>query len=219
MTNLKHLGEQKIMTQTAYAGTDYTPSYGTDYNSTPGYADVDEETPAPADVNNDLDESADDEIDESEGTGASAGPRAVAAKPNKAFIRKVAAKALEVADAPDSTRTLAAALLGSGEETVELTAAIMVAGRGAGQPLADISEIVTVLKGDEPWEAGVVATSLDGARQKAVWNILHTRGAVGTPTPPKSLPKAGSAIVKAINGLTDADKSGLSAAGDLLKRS
>ena len=60
MTNLKHLGEQKIMTQTAYAGTDYTPSYGTDYNSTPGYADVDEETPAPAELNNDLDESADD---------------------------------------------------------------------------------------------------------------------------------------------------------------
>lgn len=201
------------MTQTAYAG------YNTDYNSTPGYADVDEEAPAAADLNGESEESAADQIDEAEDTGASAGPRAAAAKPNKGFIRRVAAKAIEVAEAPDSTRALAAALLGAGEDTVELTAAIMVAGRGAGQPLSDISEIVTVLKGDEPWEAGVVATSLDGARQKAVWNILHTRGAVGTPTPPKSLPKAGSAIVKAINGLTDADKSGLTAAGDLLKRS
>lgn len=198
---------------TTYAESGYTPNYGNGYSADP----VEDEAPVLPDLNDELDDDADEAEDT--GAGASAGPRTTAAKPNKAFIRKVAAKAIEVAEAPDSTRTLAAALLGSGEDTVELTTAIMVAGRGAGQPLADISEIVTVLKSDEPWEAGVVATSLDGSRQKAVWNILHARGAVGTPTPPKSLPKAGSAIVKAINGLTDADKSGLTAAGDLLKRS
>jgi hypothetical protein len=202
------------MTQTAYE---------TDYPALPPLEDDEEETTGLTDAGDqdeaeDQDDAREDSADESADSGAGTS-RAAAAKPNKTFIRRVAAKAIEIADAPESTRALAAALLGSGEDTVELTTAVMTAGRGAGQPLVDISEIVTVLQGDEPWDAGVVATSLDGARQKAVWNILYTRGAVGTPTPPKSLPKAGSAIVKAINGLTDSDKSGLSAAGDLLKRS
>lgn len=202
------------MTQIAY------PEIGNDYTSLPGIDDIDTETPALSDYNGEAEEGADEDLDEAEdnGAGSAAGPRAAAAKPNKAFIRKVAAKALEVADAEDSTRVLAAALLGTGEDTLELVAAIMTAGRGAGQPLSDISEIVTALK-DEPWEAGVIATALDATRQKAVWNVLYARNAVGSPTQPKSQQKAGSAIVKAIHGLTEADKSGLSAAGELLKRS
>jgi hypothetical protein len=209
MTNLIHRGEQKIMTQIAYPEADYT--------SLPAIDEIDEETPVLPDVDDELDDEA-DEADEAEDSAAGAGPRAAAAKPSKPFIRKVAAKALEVADADDSTRVLAAALLGTGEDTVELVAAIMTAGRGAGQPLSDISEIVTALK-DEPWEAGVIATALDATRQKAVWNVLYARDAVGSPTQPKSQQKAGSAIVKAIHGLTEADKTGLTAAGDLLKRS
>jgi hypothetical protein len=212
MTNLIHRGEQKTMTQIAY------PEVG--YESLPDIDEVDAETPVLPDLSDELEDGADEELDEAEdnGAGASAGPRAAAAKPNKALIRKIAAKALEVAAADDSTCLLTAALLGSGEDTVELTTAIMTAGRGAGQPLSDIAEIVTALK-DEPWEAGVIATALDATRQKAVWNLLYARDAVGSPTQPKSQQKAGSAIVKAIHGLTEADKTGLTAAGDLLKRS
>lgn len=203
------------MSETSYAETEY-PSFpplgaiddeSVDLPVISGDAEDDYETGAEGD------ESADET-----GTGAASGPRAALAKPNKAFIRKVAAKAIEVNAAEDSTRILAAALLGTSEDTVDLVAGIMTAGRGAGQPLADIGEIVTALK-EEPWEAGVIATALDAARQKAVWNVLYARDAVGSPTQPKSQQKAGSAIVKAINGLTEADKTGLTAAGDLLKRS
>lgn len=177
-------------------------------------ADDEPETSAAAD--------ADDEDDEGSGDqNAAAGARTAgssAAKPNRSYIRKVAAKALEVETSTDTVKSLAAALLGSGEDTVELTVAIMSAGRTAVQPLADITEVLTALK-DEPWSAGIVAAALDASRQKAVWSVLQARGTAGNTPLPKALAKAAKLIVKAINDLDDTDRAGLTEAGDLLKRS
>lgn len=166
-------------------------------------------------------EADDDDEDGSADQGASAGPRtpgSAAAKPNRSYIRKVAAKALEVETSTDTVKSLAAALLGSGEDTVELTVAIMSSGRTAVQPLSDITEVLTALK-DEPWSAGIVAAALDAGRQKAVWSVLQARGTAGSTPLPKALAKAAKLIVKAINDLDDTDRAGLTEAGDLLKRS
>lgn len=170
-------------------------------------------------------ESRDDEDDDDDdGAGAenaSSGTRTAtqgAAKPNRSYIRKVAAKALEVETSTDSVKSLAAALLGCAGDTVELTVAIMASSRTAVQPLTDITEVLTALE-DEPWSAGIVAAAMDAGRQKAVWTVLQARGTAGNTPLPKALAKAATLIVKAINSLDSTDRSGLTAAGDLLKRS
>ncbi|QOD05914.1 hypothetical protein [Pseudarthrobacter sp. BIM B-2242] len=140
------------------------------------------------------------------------------AKANRAVIRKTAAKAIEVNAAPESTRVLAATLLGCSADPVDLATAIMSAPRASGTAVADLDEISVAIK-DAPWEAGVTATALERGRQKDVWALLHTLDAVGTPTPPQAVAKAGLALVKAIASLSDESKRDLADAGELIKRS
>lgn len=140
------------------------------------------------------------------------------AKANRAVIRKTAAKAIEVNDAPESTRVLAATLLGCSSDPVDLATAIMTAPRASGTAVADLDEISVAIK-DAPWEAGVIATALERGRQKDVWALLHTLDAVGTPAPPQAVAKAGLALVKAIASLSDESKRDLADAGELIKRS
>lgn len=205
------------MTQTAY-GEDDLPVFPGAY----GNEAADESAAEPGiEALADLDSSLPDldEDDSAEAEGASSGVRTAApAKPNRAYIRKVAAKALEVETSTDAVKSLAAALLGSGEDTVELTVAIMTAGRSSVQPLTDIAEVLEALA-DEPWEAGIIAAAMDAGRQKAVWAVVQARGAAGSTALPKALAKAAKLIVKAINSLDADDKTALTAAGELLKRS
>ena len=219
------------MSQSTYGDTDYPafPAAGghEDIEETdviPGII-LDDPEPETADAD-DLDtadaaEAEDSDEDAAGDQGPAGGTRSAgtaAAKPNRGYIRKVAAKALEVETSSDTVKSLAAALLGCSEDTVELTVAIMASGRTAVQPLADIAEILTALE-DEPWSAGIVAAALDAGRQKAVWAVLQARGTAGSTPLPKALAKAAKLIVKAINDLDSTDRSGLAAAGDLLKRS
>lgn len=219
------------MSQTAYGETDY-PAFPSAY----GQSDAEEtdviggiviEDPEPEtsiEDGSDTAGAADADDEDEDGSGdqsTGAGTRSTgsaAAKPNRGYIRKVAAKALEVETSTDTVKSLAAALLGCGEDTVELTVAIMASGRSAVQPLADIAEVLTALE-DEPWSAGIVAAALDAGRQKAVWAVLQARGTAGSTPLPKALAKAAKLIVKAINDLDSSDRSGLTAAGELLKRS
>lgn len=206
------------MSQTPYAEADL-PDFSTETYGAPSADDtaVEEDdlpelTPEPA-------EDDDNDDDTAAEAGTATGARtAAAAKPNRAFIRKIAAKALEIETSADSVKSMAAALLGSGEDTVELTAAVMTAGRTAAQPLADITEVLEALA-DEPWSAGIIAAAMDAGRQKAVWSVLQSRGTAGSTALPKAVAKAATSIVKAIHGLDEDDKSALAAAGELLKRS
>lgn len=161
------------------------------------------------------DDSAEDDAAES-GNGAAKAKNQ--AKSNRALFRRVAAKALEVQSASDDTRALAASLLGSSDDVVDLTAAIMTAPRSATAALTDIEELSAALI-DAPWEAGITATSMGRPRLRAVWSLLHTLGTVGTPAAPASDAKAANAVLKALNGLGADSKTELTAAGDLLKRS
>lgn len=169
-----------------------------------------------------IDEESGDEADgppaEASAGATEAAARPAAPKSNRSLIRRVAAKTQETQQAPALTRTITAALLGCGDDIVELVTAIMTAGREVRQPLADLDTILECLA-NEPWEAGVIATSLDRTRQKSIWSLLGAVKAVNGLTPPVSTAKAGSAIVKGIAKLSEADRAALSDVADLLKRS
>lgn len=189
-------------------------------------------TPAPLDELPELDESYDgtaaeeaetdiDDLDNEAGDTAESGAgRARAAKPasSKASFRRVAAKALEVNEASETTRAIAAVLAGSTDDVADLTAAIMTAPRSAAAALADLDEVVDALA-TRPWEAGVIAASMDRSRLKAVWGLLHALEAVDAATPPARADKAGLGVVRAANDLGEEQKAELITAAELLKRS
>lgn len=159
---------------------------------------------------------ADDSDDASEG-GAGAKAKA-SAKPSRGVFRRVAAKTIEVQGASATVRALAAAQVGGSDDVVELVASIMSATRSSSSPLTDIETIQEAIK-SEPWSVGITATALGRARLKGIWTLLHTLGAVGTPAPPASDAKAGLAVAKAVNGLSEDNQLELVASAELLKRS
>ncbi|MET4144006.1 hypothetical protein [Arthrobacter sp. UYCo732] len=215
-----------------------TTPYETDRYQPSGYSAPDEYTPnsdaaIDADLNGDLDadelytadmadgssenDTAEDDTadDASEGAGSKA---KASAKPSRSLFRRVAAKTIEVQDATDTVRALAAAQVGGSDDVVELVASIMSATRSSASPMADIETIRDGIK-SEPWGVGITATAMGRVRLKAIWTLLHTLGTVGTPTPPASDAKAGLAVVKAVNDLSEDNQLELLAAGELLKRS
>lgn len=217
-----------------------TTPYETDRYQPSGYAAPDEYTPdsdtaIDADLNGDQeaeelitagttaddisDDDASDEDETADDAGEGAGAKAKAsAKPSRGLFRRVAAKTIEVQGASDTVRALAAAQVGGSDDVVELVASIMSATRSSTSPLTDIETIQEAIK-SEPWAVGITATALGRTRLKGIWTLLHTLGAVGTPTPPASDAKAGLAVAKAVNGLTEENQLELIASADLLKRS
>lgn len=205
-------------------------SYETDHYQPSGYSAPAEEILDP-DAAIDAEISGDQEADELEADldsdensadeaseGAGAGKGKAAAKPSRSLFRRVAAKTIEVQEATVTVRALAAAQVGGADDVVELVASIMSATRGSASPLTDIEAIQDGIV-SEPWGVGITATSMGRVRLKAIWTLLHTMGIVGTPAPPASDAKAGLAVVKAVNDLTDDHKLELVASGELLKRS
>lgn len=204
-----------------------TTSYETDRYQPSGFASSDEALLDPdaaidAEINGereadepdtDLDAVEDDGADDTGSSKAKA-----SAKPARSLFRRVAAKTIEVQEASATVRALAAAQLGSSDDVIELVTSIMAAGRMSTSPLGDVETIQDAIK-NEPWSVGITATALGRARLKAIWTLLHTLGAVGTPAPPASDAKAGMAVAKAVNGLTEDNQLELIASAELLKRS
>lgn len=208
-----------------------TTPYETDRYQPSGYSDSDENYLNPV-AAIDAELNGEQEADELDTLGAvdqdstdegsdddSAGAKAKAsAKPSRGLFRRVAAKTIEVQGASDTVRTLAAAQVGGSDDVVELVASIMSATRSSTSPLTDIETIQKAIK-SEPWSVGITATALGRARLKGIWTLLHTLGAVGTPAPPASDAKAGLAVAKAVNGLSEDNQLELVASAELLKRS
>jgi hypothetical protein len=208
-----------------------TTTYETDSYQPSGFSQSDEDLLNPdaaIEAEHNEDQEADEldaDLDAAEAEAAdetsedAAGSKAKAsAKPSRSVFRRVAAKTIEVQDATDTVRALAAAQLGSSADVVELVASIMSATRSSTSPLTDIETIQEAIT-NEPWAVGITATALGRARLKSIWTLLHTLGTVGTPAPPASDAKAGLAVAKAVNGLTDDNQLELLASGELLKRS
>lgn len=206
------------MTATAFEPGSYTQA---GFNETEeDLLDPDEAIDAELDGDTDSEtEPLDEEAPEEGSTTGAAGAKAKAAtKPSRGVFRRVAAKTLEVQEAADTVRAVAASLLGSSEDVVELTTSIMAAPRMTNSPLGDIEAISDACR-EDPFEAAITAGALGRTRLKGIWSLLHAVGSVGTPAPPAADAKAALAVVKAVNKLTDDQHLDLASAGELLKRS
>lgn len=151
----------------------------------------------------------------SENASGSTGPKS--SKPSKATYRRTAAKAIQVVEADKGVRTLAAAVLGGSDDAAELTATIMTAPRGAASALDAIQKMIEA-HAEDPTEAVFLALEME-KDIKAVWTLMHSLGAVASPTPPAAFAKAARAFVKALGDLNDDQVLDLAAAAELIKRS
>jgi len=152
-------------------------------------ADDDTLLDAGTDVETDLDDdgevdlSLDDDGDEDEGDGAAATqtakPEAGAAStkarsgPNKAHVRRVAAKVVQLQDADGSDLQVLASLYGVEADAVEVTVAIMTSDRSALTAVRDLSDIASA---SDPFEAMVTAQERGRARMRAVHDLLGALG-------------------------------------------
>src|SRR6478735_7830613 len=122
------------------------------------------------------------------------GPERLRAGRERSFARRVAAKAMEIAAAPEPDRSTLAALLGCPADVVSLTAEVMGAPRGAAtRAVTDLDEIAAA----DPMEAPIKVATLGRDRQRALWNLLATLGVAGS-TPPLNEFKQALATAKAV---------------------
>lgn len=153
-------------------------------------------------------------------TGSEQGDQAAkapAAGLSRTSVRRVAAKAQEIAELIAEAHPAvpaAATLLKCGESITDLTTAIMLAPRTAATALNDLVEISDL----EGVEAGIMAASLDKDRVRAVWALLGSISASFTENMPSNEMKAALALVRGISALTVDDQVNLARTADLLKK-
>lgn len=158
-------------------------------------ADVDE---LDADLH---DQEEGDELDDIDEADEQAGAASKATRPSRAntnrLIRRVAAKAAEVAAADRSTLDVASHLLGCENELTDLTASIMTADRSSTQVLTDLDKIANA----DMFEAAVIAGELGTNRMKRIWALLASMGLAPGSDLPASSAKASITVAKTVHGL------------------
>ena len=133
-------------------------------------------------------------------TDTDRGPERLRAGRERSFARRVAAKAVEIAAAPEPDRKTLAGLLGCPADVVTLTAEVMGAPRGAAtRAVSDLDSIA----GADAMEAPIKVATLSRERQRALWNLLASLGVAGS-TPPLNEFKQALATAKAVFAV-DAD--------------
>lgn len=164
-----------------------------------------------------LDETGDGAYDETD-TEESDGPAAKSSGSqrglSRAQIRRIAAKAQEVAETEERVRSIAGSLVSSGTGIAELTTAIMAADRSVSQPIGDL----TMIAESEPMEAGINAAALGRPRLKNVWALLAALDAGPKGNMPSADAKAALAVTKAIFALDEIAKAELASVVALLKK-
>lgn len=143
-------------------------------------------------------------------------PRTPGKALDKASVRRVAAKVLEVEKAGNRTLAVVASLLGSANDTVELTVAIMSADRAATQPIKDIRATFEEAKEDQIMAVlGLNAAS--AAQIKAMWSTMTSLNG-STRSLPSNERAALNELFKMITGMTEEHLSLLNSASNLLHR-
>lgn len=132
---------------------------------------------------------------------------------NRAAIRRVAAKAEEVATTDERIIAVAASVLGTGTGLAEVTTAIMAAPRSITAPVNDLNMIAT----SDQMEAAINATALGRDRIKGVWNLLGALSGSTTPMPAANT-KAALAVTRVVFDLDDIAKAEVDAVAALLKK-
>lgn len=169
-------------------------------------------------------EPRDDEQDELETSGdeddarsekPASGQKSKTKSSNRPLVRRVATKAVEISEADAITRAVLSAVLGTEDDMVALTTAVMAGSRSSTQSLTDVTGLV---EASDPMVAAVtVMTWEDRSRLKGSWAVLAALG-VADGSLPASDAKAAVAITQAAGGITDEAKSTLAAVSDLVKR-
>jgi hypothetical protein len=160
-------------------------------NYTEDYASEHEEAENTSDELTDLLDGDDDTNDEKSSGAARANKTS-----NRALIRKVAAKAEELAGAPAKDKALLAEILSSSSATADLTVAVILSSKSSLAVVADVKEVAEA----KPMRAVMVATAAGKARQKALWSLLLHLGKV-TGSLNASEAKAGFEIAEAVQEL------------------
>ncbi|MDQ2740465.1 MAG: hypothetical protein M3Y35_18020 [Actinomycetota bacterium] len=162
-----------------------------------------------------LDEEGVDEADaDSRGPSPKAHPRIAGRDGSRALIRRVAQKAVELSAAEPDQRALLSSLLGCTDDQVDLTVAVMSAGRAAFRPVSDLAAIAEA----DAMEAGLMAAALGRPRMKAAWSVLEGIGAVSGGMPSADM-KAAIALAKGAKGMSAKDNATIEAAVALGRRS
>jgi hypothetical protein len=147
-------------------------------------------------------------------TDADRGPERLRAGRERSFARRVAAKAVEIAAAPEPDRTTLAGLLGGPAVVVTLTAEVLGAPRGAAtRAVSDLDLIAAA----DPMEAPIKVATLSRDRQRALWNLLASLGVAGS-TPPLNEFKQALAAAKAVFAVDAETRKRLAGAVALARR-
>lgn len=161
----------------------------------------------------------DDELEEGEGdqgtatTGTSAGSRR--SGPNKASVRRVGAKLLQLQGADADDLAVLASLYGVDPDPLEVTVAVMTTDRSA---LTAVKDLTDIAEADDPFEAMVVAQEKGRARMKGVHSLLVALDAASSASLNGNDAKAGAALAKDVTGLAEDAKTSLSRVLDLARR-
>lgn len=166
----------------------------------------------------DLDEVDDADQDVEDIVEATDGSAKQASRPkqiSRAATRRIASKAVEVSKADGAVVAVAAQLLGTSEDVVDVTVAINHADRSVSRPVADLSSIVEA----DPMEAGIIAATLERSRLRAVWNLLAALGVHNGSALNEADAKAALRVAKAVIDISSDQRALLDDAVALLRRS
>lgn len=148
---------------------------------------------------------------------APASRRAKSQRGNRALIRRVAAKAKELSQAPAAHRELLAELLGVPTDLAELTATVMTDDGSSLRAVRDLIAIRDAMDAD-PLSGALAIAELGRPRIRAVWSLLSTNGVDLPRTVPASDAKASIAMARKVNDLDDRVLADLAAVGELARR-
>lgn len=154
-----------------------------------------------------------DDSESGESKGATTGP---ASGSNRALIRRVAAKAAEVAEADQQTLGVAVSLLGCGTGLADVTTAIMTAPRAVTAPFADLLSIAEASGAEQ----GIIAMTMGRPRLRAIWSLLDDLGIPGFHSSiPPSDAKAALAVAAGANTVGEETRRSIEAVKALLRKS
>lgn len=155
--------------------------------------------------------------DDGETTAAAAGTAGAARRtgPNKASVRRVGAKLLQLQGADADDLAVLASLYGVEADPLEVTVAVMTTDRSA---LTAVKDLTDIDEADGPFEAMVVAQEKGRARMKGVHALLVALGAASSSSLNGNDAKASMAVAKDVTALPDSAKKSLSRVLDLARR-
>lgn len=153
--------------------------------------------------------------DAADAPGAAKAPAPRAGGPDRRTIRRVAAKALAFQKAPSAVRTLAAQVLATNDDPLDMTVAVFA----SNNPSSVISDLLSVADQDDPFDAMATAAVLaDKNRIAAPWQLALSLKLTLPDRPPATDAKAGSAFARAVVSLDAASRQRLTDVAELLKR-